>query len=87
MSENANVPNELVKKLKPIPSQEDTFLDSEKTAAAIMAARESGNVSQKTLSMEMDISQSYLCDLEKGTRRWSLDLFNKAKAALERLTK
>jgi len=45
--------NSLVKNLKPIPSQEDTFLDDKKTAAQIIAARTSANISQKTLSMEM----------------------------------
>lgn len=84
---NAVVPNELVKKLKPIPAKDDTLLDDDATAEAILSARNSAQVSQKTLSMEMGISQSYLCDLEKGVRRWSLALFEQAKAALERLTK
>lgn len=79
------MPNAIIEKLKPILQSDDALLDTPKTALAIVHARQSLNISQKALAIEMECSQGYLCDLEKGTRRWSLDLFNKAKSALGRL--
>lgn len=81
------MPNDLVRKLKPIPDGSDMLLDNEKTAAQFLEIRKTLNIEQKTLALEMGVSQGYLCDLEQGKRRWSLLIFNSAKAALERLTK
>lgn len=63
------------------------LLDTKKTAEQFLKVREALGIEQKTLAAEMRVSQPYLCDLEKGKRRWSLALFNYTKAALERLTK
>ena len=83
----ADVPNAALDKLKPILKADDAILDTPATAAAIVKARETLGISQKALALELSVSQSYLCDLEKGSRRWSLALFNSAKAALEKLSK
>lgn len=79
------MPNPILAKLKPIESADDTLLDSEKCAELIIKTRKQLNISQKTLSMEMGITQAYLCDLEKCHRRWSMALFMKAKTAMEAL--
>jgi predicted transcriptional regulator len=81
------MPNGVLANLKPIPKQGDMLLDDEATAKAIVNAREALNIQQKALAIEMGISTPFLCDLEKAHRRWSLALFEKAKAAMERLVK
>ena len=84
---NADVSNAALDKLKPVLKTDDALLDTPATATAIVKAREALGISQKALALELAVSQSYLCDLEKGSRRWSLALFNSAKSALERLSK
>lgn len=80
------MPNRILLELQPIPAKE-IALDSEKTAAAIVAARQALNISQKMLAAEMQITASYLCDLEQNRRDWNLELFNMAKDAMGRLAK
>ncbi len=87
MCENAGVPNDLVSKLKPIPAMGDLLLNTEATADQITGTRKALGISQKALAIEMRISQTYLMDMEKGKRRWSLKYFESAKAALGRLSK
>lgn len=72
--------------LEPVLSTDEVVLDSPATASRIIAAREASKVSQKALAIEMGISQPYLSDLEHGNRKWSMELFLKAKDALVRLT-
>lgn len=79
--------NKIIEQLTPILESGDALLDTDKTAIAITETRQVLNISQKALAIEMKISQSYLCDLEQGKRRWSLDIFNSAKSAMERLSK
>lgn len=79
--------NRIIEQLAPILESGDALLDTEKTAVAITETRQVLDISQKALSIEMKISQSYLCDLEQGKRRWSLEMFNAAKSAMERLSK
>lgn len=76
--------NKILAELKPIPAK-DIALDGEKTAAAIVSARHALNIEQKILAMQMGITQSYLCDLEKNRRVWTISLFNRAKVAMEEL--
>ncbi len=73
--------------MKPIPAGDDSLLDSQATAALVVKTREMIGASQKMLALEMGVTPSYLCDLEKAHRRWSLKLFNSAKEALQRLAK
>lgn len=87
LCETAFVPNAIIEKLKPILDTSDALLDTPKTAAQILKARIDLKISQKALAIEMEISQAYLCDLETGKRRWSLALFNFAKAGMERMIK
>ncbi len=83
---SAFVPNQLLSKLEPVLA-ENAALDGKATGAAISEVRRKLNIAQKTLAIEMGISQSFLCDLEQGKRDWWMDTFDKAKAALERLSK
>lgn len=78
--------NDILANLKPVPAPDDMLLDNAAVAAAILKARLDLGLLQKTVALEMGISQPYLKDLEHGHRRWSLKLFNDAKAAMERLT-
>ena len=87
MSRIAEVSSPSLKSLTPVLNQDNAILDDAATSSAIVKVREELDVSQKALSIEMGITQSYLCDLEMGRRHWRLKLFNKAKAALERLSK
>jgi len=82
---NAVVPNDALKKLRPILNSDDVLLDTPATSKAIASIRESFNISQKALAIEMGISQAYLCDLEHAKRRWSLKLFDLAKSSMEKL--
>lgn len=79
--------NAILAKLKPVIDQTDAVLDTPACAKLIADTREALGVSQKALAIEMKIAQSYLCDLEGSRRRWSLALWEKAMAALERLVK
>ena len=72
-------------KLKPALTGE-VVLDTKETAKAIAACRVALGIQQKVLASEMNISQPYLGDLERGARHWNMDLFEKAKAAMERIT-
>ncbi len=81
----ADMPNSIVEGLQPVLAAGKVFLDTPKTAELVVNARKSLNVSQKAMAIEMEISQGYLCDLEKGTRNWSIELFNRAKEALGRM--
>jgi len=77
----------IVKQLKPVfvpANPENALLDTTATSRMILNARLDLHVQQKTLALEMGISDSYLRDLESGKRPWKLKLFNRAKAALER---
>jgi predicted transcriptional regulator len=51
----------------------------------ILKARQDLGIQQKALALEMGISDAYMHELESGSRKWKLKLFNRAKAALERL--
>lgn len=66
---------------------ENAALDSKATGSAVANVRKQLNIPQKTLAIEMGISQSFLCDLEAGKRDWWMDTFVKAKSAMERLLK
>lgn len=79
--------NAILAKLKPVIDQTDAVLDTPACAKIIADTRETLGISQKALAIEMEIAQSYLCDLEGARRRWSLALWQKALAALESLTK
>lgn len=74
-----------IENMKPILDASDQLLDTAETAKMVVFVRVQMGVSQKALAIEMGINQSYLCDLEKGKRRWSLALFNSAKDALQRI--
>ena len=78
--------NQLLSKLVPVLA-ENAALDSKATGSAVANVRRQLSIQQKTLAIEMGISQSFLCDLEQGKRDWWMDTFNKAKAAMERLVK
>ncbi len=80
------MPNVIVERLKPKTLAGEFVLDTPGTAEVVRAARRELAVQQKAMASEMGISQSYLYDLEKGTRAWSMELFNRAKEALRRLT-
>lgn len=80
------MPNQLLNKLTPV-LRENAALDSTATGASVASVRRQLNIAQKTLAIEMGISQSFLCDLEQGKRDWWMDTFTKAKSALERLSK
>jgi predicted transcriptional regulator len=75
----------LVLKLKPVFEKDNAPLDTERTAAMILKARQDLGIQQKALALEMGISDAYMHELESGSRKWKLKLFNRAKAALERL--
>jgi len=72
-------------KLKPILAV-DSFLETHQTANQIVEARKQLGISQKALAIEMGIGRPYLCDLEYGRRRWTMERFKKAKASLQRLS-
>ena len=80
------MPNPSIRNLKPILNGDDVLLDTPKTAELITGLRKKFKIAQKVLAIEMNISISYLSDLESAKRRWSLDLFNRAKNALERVS-
>ena len=66
---------------KPILSKVPS-LDSVKMGALLIAVRESLGIQQKALAAEMKISASYLSDLEYGKRDWTMEKFERCKAAL-----
>lgn len=71
--------------LEPVMKLVGMVIDSPASAAKLLAARKSAGISQKALAIEMGITQPYLSDLEQGNRKWSVQLFFKAKEALGRL--
>ena len=73
----------------PVPKvlADEFVFDSPRMGAAVRATRLHLDISQKMLAMEMEISQAYMSELERGTRAWDMKLFNRAKEALGRLAK
>ena len=49
----------------------------------IRTKRELAKVSLRQLAKRLAVSAPYLCDLEKGRRKWSNDRFNAAHALLD----
>jgi predicted transcriptional regulator len=85
ISINADMAKTPIDNMQPVESSTDTLLDTKETAKVVVTTRTVLNISQKALAIEMGIKQSYLCDLEKGNRRWSMALFNNAKESLSRI--
>lgn len=68
------------------PKTQDVF-NGEAAGILVLAVRKGLDISQKTLALEMHFTPAYLCDLENGHRQWNKSLYEKAKAALDRLAK
>ena len=58
-------------------------VDQEPTRLAIVARREAVGISRAELARRIDVSDSYLFDLENGKRNWSAALVAKVEAALK----
>lgn len=80
------MPNVLVRQLKPVLKEDDAILDDGATAAAIRRTRLALGLQQKSVALEVGITQSYLADMESGKRHIKLAMFNRIKTALDRLT-
>lgn len=76
-----------IEKLQPVTDTREVFLDSKATGKAVKNARAGAKIMQKELAAEMAVTPSYLSDLERGARRWTTALFDKAKAALQQLAR
>jgi transcriptional regulator with XRE-family HTH domain len=57
-------------------------IDSVKTGEKFRAARESMGLMLQTVADRMDISMTYLSELERGRRNWSDSLVEKFQKAL-----
>lgn len=59
-------------------------IDSDATRVKFRQLRRVADITQATMAGRMDISKSYYCELEKGTRKWSEDLCERFQKALRK---
>jgi len=69
---------------KILPGQ-DELLDRQ-SAQDLLDARLKLGIQQKAVALEVGIAASYLGELEHGTRKLRKRMFNRIKAALEKLS-
>ena len=68
---------------KILPGQDELLEDA--SADDLLEARLKAGIQQKAVALEVGISQSYLHDLEQKKRHLRLRMFERIKAALEKL--
>lgn len=64
-------------------SGESYSIDHSLVGSYVWKARRAVGMKQGELANALAISQTYMCDLEKGNRNWSDDLFTKTMNILE----
>lgn len=74
-----------LKKLTPITSKDNNELLDDASADALMEARIELKLKQEAVASHVGISQPYLHDLEQKKRHLRLRMFERIKAALEKL--
>lgn len=67
------------------PERDKEALDWEICGRRVAKARKALNICQKSLAIEMGFNQPYLSDLEHGRRKWTVELFQSAIDAMQRL--
>lgn len=73
---------EQLRLLAPVLKEDDAVLDDAATAALIRKTRLGLNIQQKSVALQLGITQSYLGDLESGRRHIKLSMFKRIKSAL-----
>lgn len=57
--------------------------DSAATGLALRTMRRKDNISMREIARRMCITPAYLCDLERGNRKWTDDLCKRFQNALK----
>ena len=78
------VANPVIAKLQPVMVTQE-ICDRVKCGQIIGDACRALRISQKALALELGMKAPYINDLLQGRRNWTVERFDQAKAAMERL--